>query len=158
MKGIYKYIIYLFITLFISTAESLTCSADNTSTYNNWKIHQSYHFPTRTEKSGNKIYVLANGGLFSYDKSDDNITIYSKNNCIQCKMTKKLLDNEGANYQEINIRYLTIKYTWIMHNVKQNSRQKAAVANESNNFRKICITPSSLLLGAMWSAIFLRSG
>ena len=78
MKGIYKYIIYLFITLFISTAESLTCSADNTSTYNNWKIHQSYHFPTRTEKSGNKIYVLANGGLFSYDKSDDNITIYSK--------------------------------------------------------------------------------
>ena len=31
------------------------------------------------------------------------ITIYSKNNCIQCKITKKLLDNEGANYQEINI-------------------------------------------------------
>ena len=31
------------------------------------------------------------------------ITIYSKNNCIQCKMTKKLLDNEGATYQEINI-------------------------------------------------------
>lgn len=31
------------------------------------------------------------------------ITIFSKNNCMQCKMTKKLLDKEGANYQEINI-------------------------------------------------------
>lgn len=31
------------------------------------------------------------------------ITIFSKNNCIQCKMTKKLLDKEGADYQEINI-------------------------------------------------------
>lgn len=31
------------------------------------------------------------------------ITLFSKNNCMQCKMTKKLLDNEGADYQEINI-------------------------------------------------------
>ncbi len=31
------------------------------------------------------------------------ITIFSKNNCMQCKMTKKLLDKEGADYQEINI-------------------------------------------------------
>ena len=31
------------------------------------------------------------------------ITIFSKNNCMQFKMTKKLLDKEGADYQEINI-------------------------------------------------------
>lgn len=31
------------------------------------------------------------------------ITIFSKNNCMQCKMTKKFLDKEGADYQEINI-------------------------------------------------------
>ena len=31
------------------------------------------------------------------------ITTFSKNNCMQCKMTKKLLDKEGADYQEINI-------------------------------------------------------
>ena len=31
------------------------------------------------------------------------ITIFSKNNCMQCRMTKKLLDKEGADYQEINI-------------------------------------------------------
>ncbi|MBA2796039.1 glutaredoxin-like protein NrdH [Streptococcus porcinus] len=31
------------------------------------------------------------------------ITLYSKNNCMQCKMTKKFLEQNGANFQEINI-------------------------------------------------------
>ncbi|MEY1642075.1 glutaredoxin-like protein NrdH, partial [Streptococcus pyogenes] len=30
-------------------------------------------------------------------------TVYSKNNCMQCKMTKKFLEQHGANFQEINI-------------------------------------------------------
>ncbi|HFZ7141384.1 TPA: redoxin NrdH [Streptococcus agalactiae] len=31
------------------------------------------------------------------------ITIFSKNNCMQCKMTKKFLDQHGADFEEINI-------------------------------------------------------
>lgn len=31
------------------------------------------------------------------------ITVYSKNNCMQCKMTKKFLDQNGASYKVINI-------------------------------------------------------
>ncbi|HEO3278469.1 TPA: glutaredoxin-like protein NrdH [Streptococcus agalactiae] len=31
------------------------------------------------------------------------ITVFSKNNCIQCKMTKKFLDQHGADFEEINI-------------------------------------------------------
>lgn len=31
------------------------------------------------------------------------ITVFSKNNCIQCKMTKKFLDENGAKYNEINL-------------------------------------------------------
>lgn len=31
------------------------------------------------------------------------ITIYSKNNCMQCKMTKKFLEQNGAEFQEINM-------------------------------------------------------
>lgn len=31
------------------------------------------------------------------------ITLFSKNNCMQCKMTKKFLEQNGADYQEINI-------------------------------------------------------
>lgn len=32
-----------------------------------------------------------------------NITVFSKNNCMQCKMTKKFLEKEGVAFQEINI-------------------------------------------------------
>ncbi|MGT2775918.1 glutaredoxin-like protein NrdH [Streptococcus hyovaginalis] len=32
-----------------------------------------------------------------------NITIFSKNNCMQCKMTKKFLEKEGVEFVEINI-------------------------------------------------------
>ena len=31
------------------------------------------------------------------------ITLFSKNNCMQCKMTKKFLEREGADFEEINI-------------------------------------------------------
>ena len=31
------------------------------------------------------------------------ITLYSKNNCMQCKMTKKFLEQNGATFEEINI-------------------------------------------------------
>lgn len=31
------------------------------------------------------------------------ITVFSKNNCMQCKMTKKFLDQHGADYVEVNI-------------------------------------------------------
>lgn len=32
-----------------------------------------------------------------------NITVFSKNNCMQCKMTKKFLEKEAVAFQEINI-------------------------------------------------------
>ncbi len=31
------------------------------------------------------------------------VVLYSMNDCIQCKMTKRLLDSEGIAYQEINL-------------------------------------------------------
>ena len=31
------------------------------------------------------------------------ITLFSKNNSMQCKMTKKFLEKEGADFEEINI-------------------------------------------------------
>lgn len=32
-----------------------------------------------------------------------NIVVFSKNNCMQCKMTKKFLEQNGAEFEEINI-------------------------------------------------------
>ena len=31
------------------------------------------------------------------------VTVYSKNNCMQCKMTKRFLDDKNVAYQEINL-------------------------------------------------------
>lgn len=31
------------------------------------------------------------------------ITIYSKNNCVQCKMTKRFLDQHQVSFREINL-------------------------------------------------------
>ena len=31
------------------------------------------------------------------------ITVNSKNNCVQCKMTKRFLDENGVEFKEINI-------------------------------------------------------
>ena len=31
------------------------------------------------------------------------VTIYSKNNCVQCKMTKRFLDSNNIAYREINL-------------------------------------------------------
>ena len=37
------------------------------------------------------------------------ITLFSKNNCMQCKMTKKFLEKEGADFEEINIDEQPVK-------------------------------------------------
>ena len=31
------------------------------------------------------------------------VTVYSKNNCVQCKMTKRFLDSNNVAYREINL-------------------------------------------------------
>lgn len=33
----------------------------------------------------------------------DNVIVYSKNNCMQCKMTKRYLTEHNVNFQEINV-------------------------------------------------------
>ncbi|MGR3742455.1 glutaredoxin-like protein NrdH [Companilactobacillus sp. DQM5] len=33
----------------------------------------------------------------------DNIVVYSKNNCMQCKMTKRYLTEHDINFREINV-------------------------------------------------------
>ncbi|AEJ31139.1 MULTISPECIES: glutaredoxin-like protein NrdH [Leuconostoc] len=33
----------------------------------------------------------------------ENVTVYTKYNCVQCKMTKKFLEAQGVPFKEINI-------------------------------------------------------
>ena len=43
-----------------------------------WKIYASYHNATKAVKCGSRIFVLANGDLFSYDTDDETVETYDK--------------------------------------------------------------------------------
>lgn len=43
-----------------------------------WQSYLSYHNPTRCETAGSKLFIVANGGLYAYDKDDTAIQTYSK--------------------------------------------------------------------------------
>ena len=44
----------------------------------NWTLYPSYHNATYCQVAGDKVYVLASGALFSYNKSDNEVRTYDK--------------------------------------------------------------------------------
>lgn len=44
----------------------------------NWTLYPSYHNATYCQVMGAKVYVLASGALYSYDKSDNEVRTYDK--------------------------------------------------------------------------------
>ena len=44
----------------------------------NWTLYPSYHNATYCQVMGGKVYVLASGALYSYDKSDNEVRRYDK--------------------------------------------------------------------------------
>lgn len=44
----------------------------------NWTLYPSYHNATYCQVMGGKVYVLASGALYSYDKSDNEVRGYDK--------------------------------------------------------------------------------
>ena len=47
-----------------------------------WKIYPSYHNATYCQVAGDKVYILASGALFSYNKSDNEVHLYDKINTL----------------------------------------------------------------------------
>lgn len=43
-----------------------------------WTVYASYHNPAKSVEVGGRLYVLANGDLYSYDPSDTSIETYDK--------------------------------------------------------------------------------
>lgn len=64
---------FLLLSLFALTAV-LTSWADKID----WKIYASYHNPTKCLELGGRIYILANGDLYSYGTDDHSIETYDK--------------------------------------------------------------------------------
>lgn len=44
----------------------------------NWTLYPSYHNATYCQVMGERVYVLASGALYSYDKSDNEVRTYDK--------------------------------------------------------------------------------
>ena len=70
-------IIYTIITFLI-----LTTSINAQHAIGSWQNYLSYHNVIRTAPAGNLIYAVGNGDLFSYDKEDESIQCYWKNNLL----------------------------------------------------------------------------
>ena len=61
---------------YILVAAATTVIAD--AAKYDWTVYASYHNPTKSVEIGGRLYVLANGGLYSYDTSDSSIETYDK--------------------------------------------------------------------------------
>ncbi len=70
--------------LFISLAVllSLVTLFETKAAIGDWTLHTSYHNATYCQVAKNKIYVLSNGSLFSYNKEDNEIRTYDKINTL----------------------------------------------------------------------------
>ena len=52
------------------------------------------------------------------------VTVYSKNNCVQCKMTKRFLDSNNVAYREINLDEQPEYVDQVKELLQQNVRPK----------------------------------
>ncbi len=62
-------ILSLLLTLFVTTTKAAI---------GDWKLHMSYHNATYCEVVDDKIYILASGSLYSYQKEDSEVRLYDK--------------------------------------------------------------------------------
>lgn len=65
---------------FFAIALILFLSATTKAAIGDWQIHTAYSDATYCQIVGSKIYVLASGSLFTYDKEDGEVYIYDRIN------------------------------------------------------------------------------
>ena len=68
-----KYQLTFFITIFF-------IASPHAQTYNDWKTHLAYYESTAVAETNERVFVMANGALYSYGKDDNEIRLYSKQN------------------------------------------------------------------------------
>ena len=69
----YKYFLTVLCSILVAQATVAQSNKD-------WKTHLSYYEATAVAEVNDLVYVLANGALYSYNKNDREIRIYSKIN------------------------------------------------------------------------------
>ena len=67
--------LFVFIAILFVTQTGFSAIGD-------WTLYPSYHNATYCQVMGDKIYVLASGSLFSYNKSDNEVFMYDRINAL----------------------------------------------------------------------------
>lgn len=70
--------LFLSLVIFISISAIFTSKA----AIGEWRLHLSYNNATYCQVADDKLYILANGSLYSYNSSDEEIRIYDKINTL----------------------------------------------------------------------------
>ena len=77
-----------------------TCGYANAGRLGSWNVYYAYRNITEIEPSGDYVYVLSSGGLFSYHVNDESVQSYDKSNVLSdcgiahiayCPSAKRLL-------------------------------------------------------------------
>ena len=71
-----RFLFFIFSLFCVHSLTSLANGADE------WKIYASYHNAKKAVKCDSRIFVLANGGVFSYDTDDETVETYDKTDAL----------------------------------------------------------------------------
>ena len=126
MKKLLLVVLTLFLSLFL-TAQSVALGE--------WKDYLSYNSPTYIAEENNKIYCVANGGLFYINKNDKTINRISKVNGLSDIGIKQLVHCYESNttiivYENCNIDLLKNNYIINLSDIK---RKAVSGIKEINN-------------------------
>ena len=61
---------------------SLNSTAFSSNGIDDWRLYPSYHNATYCQVAGDKVYILASGALYSYNRSDSEVRLYDKINTL----------------------------------------------------------------------------
>ena len=124
-----------------------------------WKIYASYHNATKAVKTDTRIFVLANGDLFSYDAEDNTVELYDKvhgqsdfgiADIAYSSESKKLV----LLYENGNIDLLGMNGTvWNMPDIK-----KKALSDKTLNELKVVGSEALISLNSGLALINLKEG
>ena len=64
----------LLFAFMIFLAGGISAFAEN----GDWRVYAAYHNATKVAKMGERLYVLSDGGLYSYDPEDMSLETYDK--------------------------------------------------------------------------------
>lgn len=126
---------------------------------NDWKVYASYHNATKAVKGDSRIFVIANGNLFSYDTEDNSVELYDKTNALSDFGIKDIAYSSAEKrlvvlYENGNIDLLGMNNTrWNMPDLKTK-----ALEDKTINELKVVGSEALISLNSGLALLNLKEG